>query len=119
MKMIKLLKKAKRNYVIRQVNNIKMKDFSEDEIVREHIVFFGKVQGVGFRLEVYQLALRLGLTGWIKNLEDGSVEMEIQGMRNKIEFLLEFMNSLMRIRISKILQEDRQLVTDDRGFRVL
>lgn len=115
----RILKKAKNDYVIRQVNNIKLNDFPEDEIVRNYIIFSGRVQRVGFRLEVYQLALRLGLTGWIKNLEDGKVEMEIQGMRNKIDFLLEFMNSLIRIRISKIVREDRELVREDRDFKVI
>lgn len=36
--------------------------------------------------------VRLYLTGWIRNLENGDVEMEIQGMDNKIDFLLKFMN---------------------------
>ena len=46
---------------------------------RYHILFYGQVQGVGFRYRAYHAATALGLTGWVKNLWDESVEMEIQG----------------------------------------
>ena len=47
--------------------------------VRQHIYFSGRVQGVGFRYRAAFLANSEGLTGWVKNLWDGRVEMEIQG----------------------------------------
>ncbi|WP_337543100.1 acylphosphatase [Mitsuokella jalaludinii] len=47
----------------------------------------GRVQGVGFRRFVQQHASELGLTGWVRNMEDGSVEMEIQGDPEKIDKL--------------------------------
>ncbi len=39
----------------------------------------GKVQGVGFRVFVQQTAEAMGFTGWVKNMADGSVVMEVQG----------------------------------------
>ena len=51
----------------------------EKEPVRKHILVSGRVQGVGFRYRTYYLAQNLGLTGWVHNLEDGRVEMELQG----------------------------------------
>jgi len=39
----------------------------------------GTVQGVGFRYFVYQNAQRLGLTGFVRNLDNGRVEIEVQG----------------------------------------
>ncbi len=39
----------------------------------------GRVQGVGFRYFVQQNAKELGLTGWVRNMDDGSVTMELQG----------------------------------------
>ena len=42
--------------------------------IRKHIIFYGRVQGVGFRYYAVQKANQLGLTGWVKNLYDGSVE---------------------------------------------
>ena len=43
--------------------------------IRRHIYFSGRVQEVGFRFTACLLARRLGLTGWVKNLWDGRVEM--------------------------------------------
>ena len=51
----------------------------KQEKVRKHIFFYGRVQGVGFRYYAVQKANQLGLTGWVKNLYDGSVEMEVEG----------------------------------------
>lgn len=51
----------------------------EKEPVRKHILVSGRVQGVGFRYSTYYLAQNLGLTGWVQNLDDGRVEMELQG----------------------------------------
>lgn len=55
-----------------------------------HIQIFGTVQGVFFRRETYTLAKTLGLTGWVKNLEDGSVEILVNGTKQKLEKLLEW-----------------------------
>ena len=52
------------------------------EKVRKHIIFSGRVQGVGFRYTACYLARPLGLTGWVKNLTDGRVEAELQGQAN-------------------------------------
>ena len=65
--------------MIRQVDGIDLPDFSGGEVKRYRICFRGRVQRVGFRLEVCQLAGRLGMTGWCKNLENGDVLAEIQG----------------------------------------
>ena len=45
-------------------------------ILRKHLIFSGRVQGVGFRYQARHLAQSLGLTGWVKNLWDERVEME-------------------------------------------
>ena len=39
----------------------------------------GRVQGVGFRAFVERAAREMGFTGWVKNMPDGSVTMEVQG----------------------------------------
>ncbi|KAA0258011.1 acylphosphatase [Deferribacter autotrophicus] len=46
---------------------------------RLHAVVFGKVQGVGYRAFIYDKALSLGLKGFVKNLPDGTVEIEAEG----------------------------------------
>jgi acylphosphatase len=57
-------------------------------MARAHIQFFGTVQGVGFRYTTLSFAQQLSLTGWVKNLSDGSVQAVIEGPREKIEELL-------------------------------
>ena len=59
-----------------------------ESIVRKHIYFSGDVQGVGFRFRSYYIAQSLGLTGWVENMWDGRVEMEVQGSESAIQELL-------------------------------
>ena len=60
--------------------------------VRKHIVFYGRVQGVGFRYTAKYLARSLELTGWVKNDWDGTVTMEVQGREQLINKLLTGLN---------------------------
>jgi acylphosphatase len=46
---------------------------------RLHIYYSGTVQGVGFRFMAENIANSLGLTGWVKNLSDGRVEVLCEG----------------------------------------
>lgn len=48
----------------------------------------GRVQGVGFRYFTRRQATRLGLTGWVRNQPDGSVELVAEGSRDALEALL-------------------------------
>ena len=53
------------------------------EKIRKHFYFSGRVQGVGFRYRSYYIAQSMGLTGWVRNLWDDRVEMELQGTRER------------------------------------
>lgn len=46
---------------------------------RYYILYKGIVQGVGFRWTIINIASSLGLTGYVKNLDDGNVAVEVQG----------------------------------------
>ena len=48
----------------------------------------GRVQGVGFRFFVQSNAKSFGITGWVKNMSDGSVTMELQGETQTVERLI-------------------------------
>jgi acylphosphatase len=50
-----------------------------------HAIVQGRVQGVGFRYAAYYAARRLGIKGWIRNLENGDVEVLAEGSRASIE----------------------------------
>ncbi|MEO2262522.1 acylphosphatase [Dorea sp. YH-dor228] len=74
--------------------------------VRKRIVFYGRVQGVGFRYTAKRLAQSLGLTGWAKNEYDGTLVMEIQGREPMIYKLMEGLNHNMFITIEWIDTEE-------------
>ena len=54
-------------------------------MVAKQIIFVGHVQGVGFRFTAHRMAGRHQLTGFVRNLRDGSVEMVAQGSAGDIE----------------------------------
>ena len=93
MKPIEALKSARNTYICHQVNRVRLPDFEENRFVRRHITFHGRVQKVGFRIELAQMAERLELTGWVKNLYDGSVEMEVEGEEPLIDELIIFLQN--------------------------
>jgi len=55
-----------------------------------HICVHGRVQGVFFRASAQKVAEGLGLTGWVKNCSDGSVEIHAEGNQEKLEELIEW-----------------------------
>jgi acylphosphatase len=55
------------------------------EKAKVHLFIKGSVQGVFYRAFTREIAIRLGLTGWVKNLHDGYVEAVFEGNREKIE----------------------------------
>ena len=57
-------------------------------MVRYHALVEGYVQGVGFRYYVLHTARLLELTGWVRNREDGLVELEAQGPPDRVDELL-------------------------------
>ncbi len=58
--------------------------YDTEEELRLFIVFEGTVQGVGFRWTTQSLAERAGVTGWVRNMDDGTVEAEMQGTGHAI-----------------------------------
>lgn len=86
--------------------------------IRKHYFFFGDVQGVGFRYHAKYAAQSLGLTGWVKNCWDGSVEMEVQGAEEAIQQLLRQLNQDLYIRIQRMESKTLPLLEEERGFRV-
>src|SRR5690554_7489469 len=52
----------------------------------------GKVQGVGYRITTVRQAHSLGVTGWVRNLEDGSVEGLLQGPHDRIDQMLSWLH---------------------------
>lgn len=109
-------KRIRDNYVINQAQKAEIPAFVSEKICRYRVTFSGRVQKVGFRLEVCELARRLELTGFCKNLENGDVLAELQGAEDKINYLISFMESLKRIKIKKKVIEELEIDAAETTF---
>lgn len=86
--------------------------------IRQHLRISGSVQGVGFRYRAQQAAGMLGVTGWVKNNWDDTVEMEAQGNREQIDDLLTMVNRGTYVEIERIDRKNIPLEEHETGFRV-
>lgn len=65
-----------------------MNDPTSEPQARLHAIVMGRVQGVGFRYFVLEQAVRLGVTGWVRNRWDGNVEVAAEGTRQALDRLV-------------------------------
>jgi acylphosphatase len=86
--------------------------------VRRRVVVHGHVQGVFFRDGVRRLAERHGVTGWVRNNWDGSVEAVLEGDSDGVERVVAFMREGPRgARVDRVEVADEQ-PEDLSGFDV-
>jgi acylphosphatase len=77
----------------------------------------GRVQGVAFRASAVDEARRHGLTGWVQNRDDGSVELEAQGDQAPIAALLAWCaHGPPAARVTGVSVEDRDVIPGEHGF---
>ena len=88
------------------------------DTIRRHIVFYGWVQGVGFRYRAKNAAELFGCTGWVTNEYDGSVVMEIQGTEEQINQVIMVIERGTFIRIENMETHTIPLTDDEYGFRI-
>jgi acylphosphatase len=75
------------------------------ENVRAHVIVEGRVQGVFFRHHTQEMAVRLGLKGWVKNRRDGSVEAIFEGERDKVGQVIQWcQQGPSQARVTKVHQ---------------
>lgn len=88
-------------------------------LIRYHIIVTGRVQGVGFRYFTKGYADRYGLTGWVRNELNGSVQMEVQGSPNKLNLLCETIKEGNRfIRIDSFNKSIIATKPEDKSFNI-
>ncbi|CUG91248.1 acylphosphatase, putative [Bodo saltans] len=61
-----------------------------DPVEQVHVIVTGKVQGVFFRKHTEKIGVSLGLAGWVRNLDDGTVEILAQGPRSLLLQLVQW-----------------------------
>ncbi len=88
--------------------------------MKKHIIIYGRVQGVGFRHFIKTHAKKLGVNGWAKNLDNGTVEAMFEGDEQSVQQLIE------RCRkgpvtgfVEKMDIEDEQGETSYSGFKIV
>lgn len=90
-----------------------------EEIVRYSACAAGRVQGVGFRMFVRQQALAHEIAGWVKNMPDGTVTMELQGAQGDIDAAFAAIRAgNMFVRVERLDIEPRDPLADDRDFSI-
>jgi acylphosphatase len=60
------------------------------ELVRARAIISGKVQGVFFRMETLEEARRTGVSGWVKNKQDGTVEAVFEGQKALVDSIIQW-----------------------------
>jgi acylphosphatase len=86
----------------------------EKFMIRKHLTFTGRVQGVGFRYRAHSIAVSLGLTGYVMNNYNGTVEAEVQGEPYEIEQFIDELKESSYIRIDYVAEYDMTLRDDMR-----
>ncbi len=89
------------------------------EILRAHVWVQGRVQAVGFRAFVQQVALQIGVTGWVRNVGYDTVETVAEGTKEQIEgFLRMVKHGPMNSRVDESREEWEQVTGEFGSFRV-
>ncbi|MEK7728295.1 MAG: acylphosphatase [candidate division KSB1 bacterium] len=84
-----------------------------------HLLINGMVQGVGFRYYVHRSARRHLLTGWVKNLEDGTVEVVAEGDEEELRLFIKDMEKGSRFSTVKDVKVDWESFSNQfRNFQI-
>ncbi|MBQ5331507.1 MAG: acylphosphatase [Oscillospiraceae bacterium] len=86
------------------------------KIIRKRLCLYGSVQGVGLRWRAVNAARHYGCTGFVKNEDDLSVTMELQGTEEQIDMVLQAVQQGTYIDIRDIITKSIPLAEDERDF---
>lgn len=90
-------------------------------MIAKRVIFSGRVQGVGFRYTTKDLARGFDVCGWVKNLPDGTVELQVMGEEDEVEdFIREIAEeSNVAHHIKGLLSEKIPLLEGVKGFSII
>ena len=93
---------------------------SDQAVVRRAVAVTGRVQGVSFRYHTVQQAERLGLTGWVRNHDDGSVRLEVQGPSSVVDELVRWVHDgPPHARVDGVQEDAVDVREGEAGFRAV
>ena len=88
-------------------------------VKRIHAIVHGRVQGVFFRETTCQEAQKIGLSGWVRNLPDRTVETEFQGEKERVEQMLAWLPQGSRLsKVTRVDSREIDPVAGESGFVV-
>lgn len=86
--------------------------------VRKRVLYSGHVQGVGFRYNAFQFAKPRNVTGWVRNLANGRVELVVEGEKPEVEALLDEIVSSMSENIEDVSTTVEEPTSEFRDFSI-
>lgn len=86
------------------------------EVFHEAIFFTGHVQGVGFRYSTLQVAKEFEVSGFVRNLADGRVQVEVEGAAGEIDAFAEAVQEKMHGYIRKVERTRNRRAPEFAGF---
>jgi len=88
-------------------------------LTRIHTVITGRVQGVFFRACTHDEAQRLGISGWVRNCADGSVEAELQGDETEVKRMLNWLyKGSPMSQVTKVASRPLAVIDGEKGFTI-
>ena len=88
-------------------------------MIARQVFYEGRVQGVGFRYTVRNVAKGFEITGWVRNLPDGRVELHACGEPGEVNaFLTAIEESELNGNIRKVEKHEIPPMTDAKGFEI-
>lgn len=88
------------------------------EVTHETIYFTGHVQGVGFRYSTLQVAKEFEVTGFVRNLADGRVQLEVEGSAAEIQAFVDALQEAMHGFIRKLERSTERRNRQFVGFTI-
>jgi acylphosphatase len=88
------------------------------EQLARHVIFKGRVQGVGFRYMTHRAANRYDLTGYVRNLPDGTVEALFQGTAANIAACMDEIKEYFSGYLRETNMNDRPVSPQYHDFRI-
>jgi acylphosphatase len=91
----------------------------EQVMISLQVFYEGRVQGVGFRFTVRHIAKGFDVTGWVRNLPDGRVELQVTGEGDEVRA---FLDQVMQSELHSLIREKAENKLNEsvttRGFEI-
>lgn len=91
---------------------------STGEVFHQSVFFSGRVQGVGFRYSTLRVANEFEVSGFVKNLSDGRVQLEAEGNETEVRNFVAEVKDRLEVFIRQTEESERWRMPEYRGFGI-